>query len=164
VQDFTFTLNPFSHTLTKGITVTCDDPTFGITMGNDELNNRAYVADVKRNSSAANMFSSLKATLRKINGGYITNVNGMPVFTKEDAISALRQLHDERVENMTIELALERKMSSQALWKAVAEYNIFQPDAPSLGEHQHGLTVADVRSIAAVRFLDIDFSESRVPT
>jgi len=34
VQEFTFTLNPFSHTLTKGITVTCDDPTFGITVGN----------------------------------------------------------------------------------------------------------------------------------
>jgi len=92
VQQFTFTLNPFSHALTKGITITCDDPTFGITMVYDKLKNQACVVYVKRNSSAANMFSSLKATLRKIKGAYITNVNGKPVFTKEDAISALRQL------------------------------------------------------------------------
>jgi len=44
-----------------------------------------YVADVKRNSSAVNMlFSSIKATLRKIKRAYITNVNGKSVFTKED--------------------------------------------------------------------------------
>ena len=59
---------------------------------------------------------------------------------------------------MTIELALERKMSSQALWKAVAEHNIFQPEAPLLGENQHDLTISDVCSIAAACFPDIDFS------
>jgi len=93
-----------------------------------------------------------------LKGAYITNVNGKPIFTKEDAISALCQLHDERLENMTVDLAPECKMSSQALWKAVAEHNIFQPEAPLLGENQHDLTISDVCSIAAACFPDIDFS------
>jgi len=89
VQELTFTLHPLSHALTKGIMVTCNDPTLGITVGNDELNNWAYVADVKKNSSAANVFSSLKATLKKIKGAYITNNNN-------SKISIIRENYSQR--------------------------------------------------------------------
>ena len=164
VTAFTFSANPFSHTMTKGIHVTCNNPTFGISVGNDELSYRAYISDFKKNSSAANMFSSHKATLRKVKGAYIVKVNGKRVFTKDDAISALRQLHDERAANIDVELAPDRKLSSRALWKAVAEHNLFQPDLPTDIDHNHSLAVSDVRAIAAVRYPDLDFSEASVST
>ena len=162
VKAFTFSANPFSQTLTRGISVTCDDPTFGIKVATDELNNRAYVTDIAPKTSAANMFSSHKATLRKVKGAYIVSVNGKRVFTKDDAIAALRQLYDDRVTDLDIELAPERKLSSGAIWKAVAEHNLFQPDQPDDEDHTPTLSVADVRAIAQVRYPDVDFSETSI--
>jgi len=38
VNQFTFHLNPFSYTMVKGVQVTDDDPSFGLTLAADELN------------------------------------------------------------------------------------------------------------------------------
>jgi len=83
VAQFHFTANPFAHTLTRHMKVKCRDPTFGLTVNAGEVNNRAYVQQIKRNSSAANLYSSYKATCNKIRGAYIVKVNGRRVFTKD---------------------------------------------------------------------------------
>lgn len=76
----------------------------------------------------------------------------------------LRQLYDERANNLELELAIERKPSSAEAWRAVAEHNIMQPGTLQDNDHQHQLTVADVRSIAAVRYPHLDFSEASIST
>ena len=59
INEFHFSLNPFSHTLSKTLKVSCRQQNFGITVGEDEqdelneLNNRAYVPDIGKNSSAS---------------------------------------------------------------------------------------------------------------
>jgi len=162
VDQFTFHLNPFSYTMVKGVKVTDDDPSYGLTLATDELNHRAYVTDVKKDSTADKMYSTHKSTLKNVKGAYLVGINGKPVFGKDDAISMLRQLYDERADNLQLELAIERKLSSAETWRAVAEHNIMEPSAVHDIDHQHQLSLADVRSISAIRYPHLDFSESSI--
>jgi len=141
VDQFTFHLNPFSYTMVKGVPVTDDDPSFGLTLASDQLSHRAYVADVKENSMADKMYASHTSTLKNVKGAYLVGINGKKVFSKEDAISMLRQLHDERAENLQLELAIERKLSSAEAWRAVAEHNIMDPSDVPDADHHHHLTL-----------------------
>lgn len=63
VAEFTFHLNPFLFTMVKGIPVTCENPDFGITLASDELNHRAYITDVKENSTADKLCATHRSTL-----------------------------------------------------------------------------------------------------
>jgi len=112
--------NPFSYTMVKGIQVTDDDPSYGLTLASDELNHCAYVTDVKENSTADKMYATHKSTLKNVKGAYLVGINGKRAFGKDDAISMLCQLYDERAENLQLELAIERKLSSAETWRAVA--------------------------------------------
>ena len=143
--------------------VKCRDPTFGLTVNAGEVNNRAYVQQIKRNSSAANLYSSYKATCNKIRGAYIVKVNGRRVFTKDEAIAALREAHDAKLTTVDIEFAPEKFLYAREAQKALFEHNLFKPNEPD-EEHTPELTVADVRAIAAIRHPDIDFSEEHLPT
>jgi len=153
-----------SHTMVKGVPVTDDDPSYGLTLESDELNHRAYVSDVKENSTADKMYATHKSTLKNIKGAYLVGINGKRVFGKDDAISMLPQLYDERAENRQLELAIERKLSSAETWRAVAEHNIMEPSAIPDADHQHQLSLADIRCISAIRYPHLDFSESSLST
>jgi len=76
----------------------------------------------------------------------------------------LRQLHDERAENLQLEVAIEQKLSSAEAWRAVAEHNIMDPSDVPDADHHHQLTLADVRSISVVRYPHLDFSEASIST
>jgi len=164
VNQFTFHLNPFSYTMVKGVQVTDDDSSYGLTLASDELNHQAYVIDVKENNTADKMYATHKLTLKNVKGAYLVGINGKRVFGKDDAISMLRQLYDERAKNLQLELAIERKLSSAETWRAVAEHNIMEPSAVPDVDHQHQLSLADVRCISAIRYPHLDFSESSLST
>jgi len=148
----------------KGVQVTDDDPSYGLTLATDELNHRAYVTDVKENIAADKMHAAHKSTLKNVKGAYLVGINGKQVFGKDDTISMLRQLCDERAENLQLELAIERNLSSAKTWRAVAEHNIMEPSAVHDVDHQHQLLLADVRSISAIRYPHLHFSESSIST
>jgi len=164
VDQFTFHLNPFSYNMVKGVQVTDDDTSYGLTLASDELNHRAYVTDVKENSTADKMHATHKSTLKNVKGAYLVGINGKRVFVKGDAISMLRQLYDKRAKNLQLELTVERKLSSAETWRAVAEHNIMEPSAVPDVDHQHQLSLADVRCISAIRYPHLDFSESSLST
>jgi len=92
VDQFTFHLNPFSYTMVKGVQVTDDDPSYGLTLASNELNHRAYVTDVKENDKADKMYATHKSTLKNVKGAYLVGINGKRVFGNDDPISMLRQL------------------------------------------------------------------------
>jgi hypothetical protein len=160
IDEFHFRLNPFAHTMTKHLQVRCRNPTFGLTIGADEVNNRAYITDIKRGSSASRLFSSHKATTNKIRYAYIVKINDMPIFTKDEAIQCLRKLHDDGIQSFDIEIAPEKRLDSAQLKKALLEYNLFSPNDPDMTDHTPTVTVADIRAIAAIRYPDVDFSAS----
>jgi len=164
VDQFTFHLNPFSCTMVKGVQVTDDDPSYGLTLASNELNHRAYVTDVKENSTADKLYATHKSTLKNVKGAYLVGINGKRVFGKDDAISMLRQLYDEHAENLQLELAIERKLSSAETWRVVAEHNIMEPSAIPDADHQHQLSLADICCISAIRYPHLDFSESSLST
>jgi len=164
VDQFTFHLNPFSYTMVKGVQVTDEDPSYGLTLASNELNYRAYVTDVKENSTADKMYATHKSTLKNVKVAYLVGINGKRVFGKDDAISMLRQLYDERAENLQLKLAIEHKLSSAETWRAVAEHNIMEPSAIPDADHQHQLLLADIRCISAIRYPHLDFSESSLST
>ena len=66
--------------------------------------------------------------------------------------------------NVLPTFAIERKMSTADAWRAVAEHNIMDPNAVIDSEHQHQLSLADVRSISAIWCPHLDFSESSITT
>ena len=150
--------------MVKGVQVTDDDPSYGLTLATDELNHRAYVTNVKENSTADNVYPTHKSTLKNVKGAYLVGLNGKRVIGKDDAISMLRQLYNERAENLQLELAIECKLSSAETWRAVAEHNIMEPSAVPDVEHQHQLLLADVCCISAIRYPHLDFSESSIST
>jgi len=164
VDQFTFHLIPFSYAMVKGVQVTDDDPSYGLTLATNELNHRAYVTNIKENSAADKMYATHKSTLKNVKGAYLVGINGKRVFGKDDAISMLRQLYDKRADNLQLELAIEHKLSCAETWRAVAEHNIMEPSAVPDVEHQHQLSLADVCCISAIRYPHLDFSESSIST
>jgi len=76
----------------------------------------------------------------------------------------LRQLCDERAENLQLELAIERKLSSAETWRAIAEHNLMEPSAVPDADHQHQLSLADIHCISAIHYPHLDFSESSLST
>ena len=94
------------------------------------------------------MYATHKSTVKNVKGAYLVCINGKKVFGKDDAIAMLHQLCDERAENLELERAIEHKLSSAKTWHAIAEHNMMEPSAPSDNDHQHQLTLADVRCIS----------------
>ena len=164
IDEFAFFTNPFSNTITKKAKVQCQNPTLGITVGTDALLNRAYISDIKQNSSAARLFSSYKATCNKIRGAYIVKINDSPIFTQEDALTALNTISTSDDKTFSIELAPEKKLDTRLLRKALLEQqpHVFRPDAPTDPEDVPEISYADIRHIAALQHPELDFSERSI--
>ena len=150
VDKFHFRLDPFTVTLNKDLTVSCDDPTFGLEIARDITNNRAFIADIKDRSSGSKLCSSHKATRRKLKGAFIVSIDNKPIFTKDDALSALRELKSKKAPKFSITFAPERYATASQLRKALTEHNILLPDDPD-AETTPDITPADIRAIASLR-------------
>ena len=161
VEEFHFTTNPFSHTFSKPLRVRCTSPTFGMTVKADMLNNRAYVGDIRKNSSTSKIFSSHKATCNKIRGAYIVSINHQKVFTQDDALRILKELFDAKVTRFDIEFAPEKRLDAKHLRKALLEHDLFKPNEPE-EEHVPTLSIDAIRAIAAIRHPEEDFSDPTI--
>jgi len=60
--------------MVKGVKVTDDDPSYGLTLATDELNHRAYVTDVKKDSTADKKYATHKSTLKNVKGAYLVGI------------------------------------------------------------------------------------------
>eukprot|EP00980_Cylindrotheca_fusiformis_P009852 scaffold2183_cov131-Cylindrotheca_fusiformis.AAC.1 len=89
IPEFDIGSSPYFHTIRRSVTVTCRNREFGFDIATDTDNNRAFVANIKNNSTAAKIFSSLRATNNKIRGAYIVAIEGEPVFTKDEVLQKL---------------------------------------------------------------------------
>jgi len=83
--------------------VTDDDVSFGLTLVADELNHLACIAGIKENSTADKMYATHRSTTKNVKGACLVEINGKKVFGKDDAVSMLRQLHDQHAENLVLE-------------------------------------------------------------
>jgi len=108
--------------MVKGVQVTYDNPSFGLTLAADELSHGAYIADVKENSTADKMQATHKLSIKNVKGTYLVGINGKKVFGKGDVVTMLCQLHDECTENLELELDIKRKLSSAETWCVVAKH------------------------------------------
>lgn len=163
VPAFDIGSSPFFDTIVKRLVPSCRSPLFGFTITTDDINNRAFVADIRYNSSASKMFSSHKAATNKIRDACIISIDGIPVFTNDDVLIQLDRLHTSRPPFFDIEFAPEKRMAAQQLRDAMREHNIFHPDVPSDTTHIHHLYIADIRAIAHARFPGLDFSPDALP-
>ena len=157
ISEFEVGSSPFSYTFARTMRVGCKKQNFGLTIETDDLNNRAYVLDIKDKSSASRIFSSLKATKNKIRGAYIVKINNIPVFTKGEVLSALRKARDFRENEITIEFAPEKKLSARQTRKVVRELRWHAPESVDDEEHVPVLAVEDLRNIATARYPLEDF-------
>merc|ERR1711884_826664 len=146
---------------TLDIRSSCNSPTFGLQIKTDEINNRVYIADVDKQSSAdtsLNFQQLAKNKRRQLQGAYITAVNGTPVFDKASVIKEFRKLRQQirngEVTNFTVDIAPVPKNPRKTVWKECDEQNIFIPD-PQNDNSEAALNVDTLKSIALIRLGEI---------
>ena len=88
-------------------------PTFGLVLEADPQYGQAYVLDVNAKSSAADLFSSLKATRRAIRLSYIVEIAGHCIFSKSEASTALAKLRNAGVSQFHIIFAVEPALTAK---------------------------------------------------
>ena len=57
--DLHFYIDPFSKLISKKLKSSCTDPTFGMVLATDELNQRVYIKSIAAKKSASKLFSRL---------------------------------------------------------------------------------------------------------
>ena len=126
---FDFNITPFANLLHHQLIVDpkSTDQSFGLVFRDDDILRRAYITDIKPNSPASRLYSSLKATKRKLIGAYIVSINHDRVFTAADTEASLQLLHNQGVESIPITLAAESKLSAKQLRQHSNEYGLFAP-------------------------------------
>jgi hypothetical protein len=158
-DDLNFSVSPFDTLISKQVAVDCTDPLFGLELLEDEINGRAFVHDVKVNSSASRLYSSRKATRNKIRGAFITSINDIPVFDKASALEALSSIKSSSQSTFRITFAPLAKAKRSRLWKEFDEHNLFAPDPTT---DNASIDLIAIRAITALRF-GLDTSDDILP-
>ena len=71
------------------------------------------IHEIQNKSSALKLYSTLKAMQNRLGGAYIVEINGTPVFTKDEWVAVLKELRKKKVETFEIWFAPERKLNKQ---------------------------------------------------
>jgi hypothetical protein len=182
-DDFRFYTEPFANPLNKVLTIACTDPNFGLEFEQDSILGRAYVSAIHPKSSAASIFSSLKATRRKLLGAYILSVDDTPVFDAKQVQSKFEEIQASDAAKFTIVFATEAMLTTKDHERGMAEFYKFAPGSlgvdkslntikaihsidPAFSDfisHEPELDYDTIRAIAALRF-DVDTSEQSLPS
>ena len=59
---------------------------------------------------------------------FLTHINDVPVFSKQDAVKQLKLIKDRGVEEFSTTFALERPITGKKLRHAIDDYHHFTPD------------------------------------
>ena len=105
----------------------CTCSNFGLKIELDPQYNRAYVLDVDAKSSAAKLFSSLKATQQAIHLSYIVKIARHRILTKSEATTALSKLRNEGVCEFHITFAIEPTLNARQRRHNTNELALFDP-------------------------------------
>jgi len=122
-----FCIHPFSKLITKKLKSSCTDPTFGMALATNELNHRVYITSIVAKKSASKLFATLPATRSKIKGAFIVEIEGVPVFTKDDTLASFSRLRDQGSVSFSITFAPERKLSAKHVRTSANEYCLLAP-------------------------------------
>ena len=130
-DQFHFTITPFANLLSEWLKhdPKSTDSAYGFTFADDELLQKPYIADIAPKSPASKLRSSHKATLRKLRGAFVMEINHERVFTAAQAVILLAKLHTQGVEkDIPITLAIESKPSAQEIRRRVNDFGLFAPN------------------------------------
>lgn len=126
--DLQFYLEPFAEVVKKNINRSCEHPQVGMQLATDPLYQRVYVSDFEKGNSSDKICSSYKATCRKFRGAFITEIQGTPIFSEEDALNRLQELKEQGVRKFSISFAPERKLDTKTFRRNMNEYHLFAPN------------------------------------
>jgi hypothetical protein len=82
--------SPFTELVTIDMKIRCNDPSLGMIVGACAARSRAFIVDIKADSSA----SKIRDWRRKYRGAYLVKVDKQPVFTKTDVERLLNTARD----------------------------------------------------------------------
>ena len=160
---------PFFFTIDKTLTNTCSSRTYGFILDTDRISGRVFISDIKINSSASKLFSTLRATRNKLRGSFITRINNKPIFTMDTAIDTFRELRNSKTKSFNICFAPEHKDSAQDIWRAAEENNLYSSlplDMRDLhhSPHVQSIDIADLRHIAMLKYPKLKFDDDHLST
>jgi len=104
-------------------------------LATDELNQPVYVKSIAAKKNDSKLFATLPATRSKIKGAFIVEIDGVPVFTKDDDIASFSRLQDQGSGSFSITFVPGRKISSKIVCTSTNEYCLLAPGTLS------GLTI-----------------------
>ena len=99
-----------------------------IKVSEDSLSKRAFLSSIPQNSNLSKLFSSPKVARHKLQGAYLLNINGEPVFTADDVNTRLRELQDQGVTELIIQFAPSAKLDSKRRAKETNEFGLLHPN------------------------------------
>jgi len=96
-------------------------------LATDELNQRVYIKSIVAKKSASKLFSTLSATRLKIQGAYIVEIDGVPIFTQDDDAASFSRLQDQGSDSFSITFAPARKLSAKHVRTSADEFCLLAP-------------------------------------
>ena len=133
-RDLQFFIYPFSTTFEGTIPLPCSKDNCGMSIADDSVLQRSYVTDIAAGSSASKMLATLKQTLRKVKGAYITKIGDDPVFSSADVTVAIKKYQDQGGQ-FSIAFALEPMMTAKQLKQAHEDFSLMLPPPTKSDEH-----------------------------
>jgi Reverse transcriptase (RNA-dependent DNA polymerase) len=88
--DLDATTNPFSVLTDETIPITCNHPTFGFELFTCTHRRRVAISDILRDTTGAGIQNGRHRYI----GAFLVAINGVPVFSLEDATTAFRGIRD----------------------------------------------------------------------
>ena len=99
IDDLKFFVYPFAEKETIDIPVlpSTKDASFGLKLQDDDIFGRTYIKELSnaKSSSAAKVYGNVKRSQNKLRGAFITHINGVPVFSTNQATEQLTLLYDQ---------------------------------------------------------------------
>jgi Reverse transcriptase (RNA-dependent DNA polymerase)/GAG-pre-integrase domain len=107
-MDLDTTTNPFSVLSDETLPVTCNHPTFGFDLFTCAHRRRVAISAISRNTTAA----GIRNGSRRYTGAFLVAINGLPVFSLDDATATFQSLRDDpTLTTIVVTLSPERQPS-----------------------------------------------------
>ena len=110
---FEFHTEVFDKISTKVIHKKCRNWHFGLLLNTDDFYNRVHVEDAHPNSSISKTHKTKRDVNKSIKGSFLTEIDGKPVFSQDEATAESHRLHREKTQTFEIEFAPERELTGR---------------------------------------------------
>ena len=99
--------------------------------------NESISAMLQKKSTASSIYKLKKGFRNNLKDAFLTHINDVPVFSKQDVVKQLKLLKDRGVKKFSIRFALVRPITGKKLRHAIDDYHHFSPGTTKKIKSKH---------------------------